>query len=139
MIDRLIAARARELVETQKEPTPDHVHESAYRALCESLPILLRTAGLTRAVTYLDAKKDLGNDDKPKNEYAFILAHMESQLEAAGIYNDQKGRKPNLSRYVVSGDLSTIAYTHVSKLAFRVAYWHKRMAQALLRRRDDDR
>lgn len=131
MIDRNIAVLARELVGKQVETTTAHEQESKYRSLCEGLPILLRTAGLTRTVTFLDAKKKSA-------EYAAVLRHLQEQLESAGVYSDARERTLELSRFVVSKELTTEAYCHVSRLAFRVAYWHKRLSQALLRRKDEE-
>jgi CRISPR type III-B/RAMP module-associated protein Cmr5 len=132
-LDRAIAAQAREFVESQQQKTPDHAAESEYRSLCESLPILLRTAGLTRTVTFLDAKK------KAENNAGVLLDHLTQQLQSVGVYNKPELRVLNLPQLVVSKDLSTPHYRHISSLAFRVAYWHKRLAQALLRQKEGGR
>ena len=55
-IERRIAGKAKELVAGQKQPGHEHENESAYRALCEGFPILLRGAGLAQTVAYLKAK-----------------------------------------------------------------------------------
>jgi len=134
MIDRDIAVLARTLVESRIQAGETHEEETAYRSLCEGLPILLRTAGLTRAVTFLDAKK--GKDPK-KSEHGVLLSHLEQQLKASGVYSDTQEKTLNLGEYVVSSGLSMTEYCHLSSLALRVAYWHKRLAQALLRQKED--
>jgi CRISPR type III-B/RAMP module-associated protein Cmr5 len=134
-LDRGVATMARELVESQQQSTPDHVAESEYRSLCESLPILLRTAGLTRTVTFLEAK---GKEDRSgqSNKEGVLLDHLRRQLLAMDVYSNPKQRSLELPCLVTSKDLSTPDYRHISSLAFRVAYWHKRLAQALLRQRE---
>jgi len=134
MIDREIAARARELVEAQRQNTADHELETKYRSLCETLPILLRTAGLTRTVTFLDAKK--AKDNHPKNEQDWVLSHLQDQLQASGLYTDASQRTLDLPRFATTRELPLERYRYAAGLAFRVAYWHKRMAQALLRTRE---
>ena len=49
-LERKIAAKARELVEGRKGGS----QETAYRAACESLPLLLRSAGLAQGVGVLE-------------------------------------------------------------------------------------
>lgn len=124
MIDRDVATRAMALVKVQKQEDPKHDGESSYRAACERLPILLRTAGLRRTVAFLDAK---GGVEK------IVLSHLREQLQSAGIYSDEPNKKLDLLKLIVSKETSLANYRHLSSLAFRVAYWHKRMSQALLR------
>jgi len=126
MIDGEIAGLARELVRKQTQSGTEHKEETAYRSLCEGLPVLLRTAGLARTVTFLDAKKNSGA------EYAAMLEHMEKQLRELA-----RDRSMNLSEWVASKECKASEYQHLSTLAFRIAYWHKRLAQALLRKKDD--
>jgi len=137
-LDRGIAGLARDLVEKQQQDTPDHQAESEYRSLCESLPILLRTAGLTRTITFLDAKKKADKSGKSNTE-GVLLDHLRQQLQSVGVYSDAKQPILELPRLVTSREMSTPHYRHVSGLAFRVAYWHKRLAQALLRPREGAR
>ena len=137
-LDRGIATMARELVESQQQKTPDHLAESEYRSLCESLPILLRTAGLTRTITFLEAKKKADRSGQ-SNKQGVLLDHLSQQLLAMDVYSNPKQRILELPRLVTSKDLSTPDYRHISSLAFRVAYWHKRLAQALLRQREGGR
>jgi CRISPR type III-B/RAMP module-associated protein Cmr5 len=132
VIDGAIAGMARDLVRKQSQPTsPEHREETAYRSLCEGLPVLLRTAGLTRTVSFLAAKKKSGG------EYAALLEHMQEQLREAGVYSDLKKPVLDLPVWVTSKERGTAEYRQVSTLAFRVAYWHKRLAQALLRKKDE--
>ena len=133
MIDRDVAVMARGLVKAQQQSGEKYEQETAYRSLCEGLPILLRTAGLTRAVTFLDAKR------KKEKSHLVMLQHLEQQLEGIGIFSDSKTRKLHLSEFVVSKELTMDAYCHASRMAFRVAYWHKRLAQALLRPKEGGR
>jgi len=137
-LDRGIAGLARDLVDTQQQKTPDHLAESEYRSLCESLPILLRTAGLTRTITFLDAKRKADKSGKSNTE-GVLLDHLHQQLRAVGVYNDAKQPVLDLARLLTSREMSTPHYRHISSLAFRVAYWHKRLAQALLRPREGGR
>ena len=130
MIEGHIAGMARELVRTQIRPGTTHKEESAYRSLCEGLPILLRTAGLTRTVAFLSAKR------KPGDEYSSILDHLQMQLQEAGINANAKDRSLNLLEWVTSPQRTTAEYRHVSSIALRVAYWHKRLAPALLRKKE---
>lgn len=130
MIDGEIAGRAQELVGKQIQPGSEHREETAYRSLSEGLPVLLRTAGLARAVMFLAAKK------RSAPEYAAILDHMQRQLQDSGIYSDAAKRSLALADWVIT-KRTTAEYRHASMLAFRVAYWHKRLAQALLRKKDE--
>ena len=134
-LDRGIASLARVLVDDQRQETPEHEGESDYRSLCESLPILLRTAGLTRTVTFLHAKKQTDKSGQ-SNKQGALLDHLQQQLRAMGVYSDRGERTLDLPRLATSRDLSTPQYRHISSLAFRAAYWHKRLAQALLRPRE---
>ena len=126
MIDRDVSARARDLVRDQKQDGSEHDQESSYRAVCESLPVLLRTAGFARTVTFLATKKGANET---------ILEHLRRQLESAGFYSDVSRRKLDLIDFLTSSESSVATYRHISSFSFRIAYWHKRMAQALLRPR----
>lgn len=126
MIENRIAGTARVLVHAQLQSDTEHKEESAYRSLCEGLPALLRTAGLARTVTFLAAKSDSAS------EHAAVLQHLDKQLRELGILADAKTA---LVTWVTSNERKTSEYRHVSTLTFRIVYWHKRLAQALLRKK----
>ena len=128
MIDGQIAGTARDLVKKQVATGSAHQEESAYRSLCEGLPILLRIAGLARTIAFLDAKG---------GEHAAMLEHMRIQLQGVGIYTDAKAESLNLAEWVTAKQRTAAEYRHVSTIALRVAFWHKRLAQALLRKKGD--
>ena len=123
-MERQIAGTARDLVTSQKQEGDEkHEKESGYRALCESFPILLRSAGLAQTLSYLRAKK--------QGEYGELYGHLERQfrdLEFLG--------KEALSEKAADPRLSTADYRLYSEVAMQVALWHKRLAQALLRQRE---
>jgi CRISPR type III-B/RAMP module-associated protein Cmr5 len=119
-LEAKIAGKAKELVAACIESNKEHPKETAYRALCESFPILLRTCGLANTLGYLDAKSGENGDD----EYATLRAHLRQQLAQLGFSADP-------------GGLATADYMLYSRLALRIAMWHKRLAQALLRKKDE--
>jgi CRISPR type III-B/RAMP module-associated protein Cmr5 len=123
-IERRIAGKARDLVEGQKETGAKHEKESAYRSLCESFPILLRGAGLAQTVSYLRAKS--------KGEYGALYDHLEDQFRNLGFLGAEA-----LSEKAASPQLSQTNYRLYSEMAMHAALWHKRMAQALLRKKGD--
>jgi CRISPR/Cas system CMR-associated protein Cmr5 small subunit len=126
-VEQSIAALARELVQSQSQPDdPVHEKETAYRALCESFPALLRSAGLAQAITYLEAKKK-------DHDCGTLLDHFERQFTALNLLDG--GKKERLPSKVTSKDFPMPHYRYYSAVAFKVAYWHKRLAQALLRQR----
>ncbi len=128
-IEQTIAALARELVQAQCQPDdPIHEKETAYRALCESFPALLRSAGLVQAITYLEAKANA-------SECKALLDHFESQFTALKLLGTSAKEKENLSAKITSEKFSMPQYRYYSHVAFKVTYWHKRLAQALLRQR----
>ncbi len=129
-VEQSIAGKARELVQSQRqEGDPAHEKETAYRALCESFPALLRSAGLVQAVAYLEAK---GNGKV--NEYTVLLDHFQQQFAALKLLDPDKDEE--LAAKITSENLSMPQYRYYSALAFKVGYWHKRLAQALLRPRE---
>jgi len=119
-IERRIAGKARDLVSMQIEKTPKHEAETDYRSVCEGLPILLRNAGLLQTVAFLKAKHD-------KQET--IYQHLETQLRNLGFLNTSE----SLIGKVTGPDLTMPQYRFLSEIVMLVAYWQKRMAQALLR------
>jgi len=79
----------------------------------------------------------LAAKEKSGGEYKAILDHMQKQLTEAGIYSNAKEASLGLAVWATSRQRKTAEYRHVSTLAFRVAYWHKRLAQALLRKKGE--
>jgi CRISPR type III-B/RAMP module-associated protein Cmr5 len=136
-LERKIAGNARDLVEAQVEKDAKHENETAYRSLCESLPILLRTAGLAQTATFLRAKSDPNLKAKAapnakKDEHALVYRHLEGQLKELGLLSD----KETLINKATDPELKMPQYRLLFELSMTVAYWHKRMAQALLRKKD---
>jgi CRISPR type III-B/RAMP module-associated protein Cmr5 len=123
-IERRIAGKARDLVGGQKDTGARHEKESAYRSLCESFPILLRGAGLAQTVSYLRAKS--------KDEYGALYDHLEDQFRNLGFLGAEA-----LSEKAADPRLSQADYRLYSEMAMHAALWHKRMAQALLRKKGD--
>ena len=123
-IERRIAGKARDLVGDQKETGVKHEKECAYRSLCESFPILLLSAGLAQTVAYLRAKS--------KGEYGALYGHLEEQFRNLGFLGPEA-----LSEKAADPRLSQADYRLYSEMAMHAALWHKRMAQALLRKKGD--
>jgi CRISPR type III-B/RAMP module-associated protein Cmr5 len=124
-IERKIAGKARELVGRERETNAAHPKETSYRSLCESFPILLRGAGLAQTVSYLKAKSK-------KEEYGALHDHLEQQFRGLGLL--EKGA---LSEKVADPGMSHGDYRLYSQIAMQAALWHKRLAQALLRKKDE--
>ncbi len=123
-LERKIAGEARDLVQSQKqEGDTEHKKETSYRSACESLPILLRTAGLAQTAAFLKAKQDLET----------IVGHLEKQLRNLGFL----GGAETLLAKSTDSRLSTPQYRLLLEMAMLVAFWHKRMAQALLRKKGE--
>jgi CRISPR type III-B/RAMP module-associated protein Cmr5 len=123
-MERKIAGKARVLVGEQRETTPKHEKESAYRSLCESFPILLRSAGLAQTASYLRSKR--------QDEYASLYSHLEEQLRSLGFLGD----KP-LGERAADPDMRQSEYRLLTEIAMQAALWHKRLAQALLRKKGE--
>jgi len=124
-LERKIAGKARDLVQAQKqEDDPKHEAESKYRSVCEGLPVLLRTAGLAQTAAFLNAKQD---------EHKKAYEHLESQLRHLGFL----GSQDTLFAKATDPGLTTAQYRLFSEVAMLVAFWNKRMAQALLRKKDE--
>jgi len=116
-LDRKIAAKAKELVEPL-HGTNFTTKESEYRALCESFPILLRTAGLVQSVAFLKAKKE--------HPHGTLAGHLEIQMRGIELLPAGK------DLVEIAATRNAAEYRLYSQMAARVAYWHKRMAQAYL-------
>jgi CRISPR/Cas system CMR-associated protein Cmr5 small subunit len=106
-IERTIAGKARELVEKRRGDTE-------YRTHCESLPMLLRSAGLAQTAVYLQTKQQKVYED------------LDQQVRDLGLL------KRGLSEQSTDPSLSLAEYRTLSEIAMIAAVWHKRMAQALI-------
>jgi len=113
--DHQISAKAQELVMKLR----DQPGEAEYRSLSESFPILLRSAGLLQAVSFLGTKKEDAAHGK-------LLLHLEAQFLGLRLLKE---------RELLSGKIpsKTRDYMLWTRLMDRAAYWHKRMSQAHLR------
>lgn len=121
-IERRIAGKARELVSSQEEKNdPKHESETSYRSLCESLPVLLRTAGLAQTVAFLKAKS---------THHKTVYAHLDTQVKELGLL----GAGETLVSKSTDPKLTMPQYRMLVEITMLVAFWHKRMAQALLRK-----
>ena len=90
-----------------------------YRAFCLGFPILLRTAGLLQSLMFLDAKKD--------HPHGTLLKHLKKQFHTLGLTDNDTA---DLTTKVAG--LGTAEYMTWTRMADKIAYWHKRFAQALL-------
>ncbi len=117
-LEATISVKARDLVKDQVQPGKDHPSETDYRTLCESFPIFLRTCGLLNTLGFLAAK----SDEKRTNQYAKLHEHVQQQFAGLGLNPDPS-------------PASTADYMLYSRFALRIAMWHKRMAQTLLRKK----
>jgi CRISPR/Cas system CMR-associated protein Cmr5 small subunit len=113
-LDARIATKARVLVEARKQPADDkeHKEETSYRAWCEGFPVFLRTCGLLNTLAFFAQKDD---------ERKLLCGNVQEQLRELG-YN---------ARIEALGLADYMLY---SRVAMRIAIWHKRLAQALLRK-----
>jgi CRISPR/Cas system CMR-associated protein Cmr5 small subunit len=117
-LERQISGLALELVKAKKG-----ARESEYRSFCEGFPTLLRSAGLAQTLAYLKAKGGYPHGDL----YSDLERHFE------GLRFVPSGQ----SLLAVATDPQTLTrqYRLYSQLALRVAFWHKRLAQALLEKK----
>jgi CRISPR/Cas system CMR-associated protein Cmr5 small subunit len=91
-----------------------------YRSFCEGFPALLRTAGLAQTLAFLSAKGGSPHGD--------LSADLQSHFE--GLQLVPPGR--SLLEVVIDPRTETAQYRFFSQVALRVAFWHKRLCQALL-------
>lgn len=120
-LEQKIAGAARDLVQSEAQPgNAKHESETAYRACCEGLPILLRAAGLAQTAAFLKAKEGR------------IYQHMETQLRNLGFLTGDE----TLIAKTTDPSLTMPQYRLLFEMAMLVAFWHKRMAQALLRKKE---
>jgi CRISPR/Cas system CMR-associated protein Cmr5 small subunit len=114
-LERQISQKAIELVKAQSTS-----HAAEYRSFCERLPTLLRTAGLAQTLAFLRAKGGRTHGD--------VYQHMQEQF-----VNLDLPAGDGLLDMVVSPATGTPQYRFYSQVALRIAFWHKRLAQALLK------
>jgi CRISPR type III-B/RAMP module-associated protein Cmr5 len=122
-LEQKIAAKALELVNkmraTGDSPSPA---ETEYRSHIEGLPAMLRTCGLSRTLAFLKAR-----NETPKK----IAAHLEEQFQYSGILDPAKELQKQLAQ------CSLREYRAYARVALMVALWHKRIAQARLRPKEE--
>ena len=124
-LENIIATQAQQLVSEEQEHSADHPAETKYRSLCEGFPIMLRTFGLAQTLAFL-RPNDTQKPEKRK-EHGRLYDDLELQFTQLGLITPGQ----ELSSVVTSLDLRR--YRLYSQLALRIAFWHKRLAQALLR------
>jgi CRISPR-associated protein Cmr5 len=96
-----------------------------YGALAHKLPVLIRTAGLVQALTFLDAK---AKDEQEKqgqqspNAYRQLLTDLAQTMK--------KDTKDALLERAREAELTE--YTLLTRQALAVLLWYKRFAQSLL-------
>ena len=113
--DRLqhqIAASAAKFVGELKESKPE------YKSFCEGFPTLLRSAGLLQTLLFLEAKK--------AHPHGTLLKQLKSHFAELGL------AQPNADLATTVAGLGTAEYMTWTRMADKIAYWHKRFAQALL-------
>ncbi len=116
--DRLqhqIAAKAAKCVEDILSEKKD---PAAYKSFCEGFPTLLRNAGLLQTLLFLEAKRD--------HPHGTLLNQLKQHFTALGL------AKENANLATTVANLGTAEYMAWTRMADKIAYWHKRFAQALL-------
>ena len=89
-----------------------------------------RSAGLAQTVAFLRAK---GKGEGSKaNEYSALYGDLEKQFRNVGFLENEA-----LSERAADAKLSQSDYRLLSEIAMKAALWHKRLAQALLRKKGD--
>ena len=115
MIERQIAGKAKDLVSAHS----GDAKASEYRALCESFPMLLRSAGLAQTMAFLRVKHEVFYKD------------LQEQFRNLGMLGQEE-----LSEKAADPRLSLAEYRLYSEVAMHAALWHKRMAQAVLKKKE---
>jgi CRISPR type III-B/RAMP module-associated protein Cmr5 len=120
-MERRIAIKAQDLVKSQCGRLD---HEADYRSFAEGLPALLRTAGLAQTLSFLRAK----NCEPHSSVYANLEEHFRDLCLL--------GRDKSLVEMTLDPTAMPAAqYRLYSRLSLRMAFWHRRLAQALLKTR----
>ena len=117
-LERQISGLALELVRTKQASGG-----SEYRSFCEGFPTLLRSAGLAQTLAFLKAKGGCPHGD--------VYSHLEKHFEGLRLLSAGQ----TLLAVVTDPRTLTPQYRLYSQLALRMAFWHKRLAQALLEKR----
>ncbi|NJL54901.1 type III-B CRISPR module-associated protein Cmr5 [bacterium] len=109
--DQDYAARAFQNV-TDLQKTPLNVDIKRYGSLAHRLPVLIRTAGLTQALAFMEARG--GNEGKK------LLEHLQKTLQSpeALLTQAYKAALPE--------------YMHLTQLVLAALLWYKRFAQSVL-------
>lgn len=116
-----IAAKASTLIQGQAGKNK----ETEYRSLCEEMPAMLRSAGLAQSLAFLRSKKE---------PHSTIYNHLEQHFRELKFLDTNQ----ELLAHVLDPEkLSTVGYRTYTRLAHRIVYWHRRLAQALLKRREE--
>lgn len=89
-----------------------------YKSFCEGFPTLLRTAGLLQTLLFLEAKR--------AHPHGTLLTQLKDHFQALGLIEVNA----NLATTVAT--LGTSEYMTWTRMADKIAYWHKRFSQALL-------
>ncbi len=114
-LERKISEKALHLVKGQS---------AEYRSHMEGLPALLRSAGLAQTVAFLKAKGGVQGE---------IHDHIQAHFRDLNFLGKEA---PTLIELVTNARTSTTAqYRLHSQIALRVAFWHKRLAQALIEKK----
>ena len=122
-LDRRIANLALTLVSPLHESKGSD-NEAEYRALEEGFPIMLRSAGLLQAVSFLKAKR--------AHPHGTLYNHLTEQFRGLEMLKD----KQELGVLLSDPKLVPMReYRLYCQMADRIGYWHKRMAQAYLETR----
>jgi CRISPR type III-B/RAMP module-associated protein Cmr5 len=115
-LERQISTLALALVKDKRGPKAGE-----YRSFCEGFPTLLRTAGLAQTLAFLRAKGGSPCGD--------VYEHLCAHFEGLELTSADGGL---LETVIDTQRTQTSQYRFYSQVALRVAYWHKRLAQALL-------
>lgn len=88
--------------------------QSKYRAMAHELPVLIHTAGLVQALTFIQSRGDSSLDRLLDN-----VAHSLEMGTGADLIEQSR-------------NLSLIPYMHLSMRTIDVLQWYKRFSQTLL-------
>lgn len=115
-IEQQVSKKALEFV-TQLRANPPETRKE-YLNACQSLPALIRSSGLARALAFLRARTDVQK---------LLAGHIEAQFQNLGLLDSSSGLQSLLADSTLSQHR-----VHV-RMAMLIALWHKRISQALLK------